>query len=230
MTPFVLVPGLNCDARVYAGIANAIWPYGPVTVANHFEGATMEEIATAILEAAPPTFGLAGFSMGGYIAFEMLRQAPERVTRLALLDTTARPDTAEATENRLRNIALAEKGRFIDAFDATHPKSVHPDNAASEDIYATNRAMAEATGPERYVVHQRAIIARPDSRPDLARIKVPTLVLVGEADQITPPDAAEEMHKAIAGSRLVTIPRAGHMSPIEQPQAVQAAMREWAAG
>lgn len=168
--------------------------------------------------------------MGGYIAFEMLRQAPERVTRLALLDTTARPDTAEATENRLRNIALAEKGRFIDAFDATHPKSVHPDNAASEDIYATNRAMAEATGPERYVVHQRAIIARPDSRPDLARIKVPTLVLVGEADQITPPDAAEEMHKAIAGSRLVTISRAGHMSPIEQPQAVQAAMREWAAG
>lgn len=230
MTPFVLVPGLNCDARVYAGIANAIWPYGPVTVANHFEGATMEEIATAILEAAPPTFGLAGFSMGGYIAFEMLRQAPERVTRLALLDTTARPDTAEATENRLRNIALAEKGRFIDAFDATHPKSVHPDNAASEDIYATNRAMAEATGPERYVVHQRAIIVRPDSRPDLAGIKVPTLVLVGEADQITPPDAAEEMHKAIAGSRLVTIPRAGHMSPIEQPQAVQAAMREWAAG
>ena len=230
MTPFLLVPGLNCDARVYAGIANVLWQTGPVTVANHFKGATMEEIAAAILATAPPSFALAGFSMGGYIVFEMLRQAPERVTKLALLDTTVRPDTPEATENRRRNIALAEKGRFIEAFDATHPKSVHPDNAASEDIYATSRAMAEANGPERYVVHQRAIIGRPDSRPDLPRIKVPTLILVGEADQITPPDAAEEMHRGIAASTLVVIPRAGHMSPIEQPQVVQAAMRQWATG
>ena len=230
MTPFVLVPGLNCDARIYAGVANAIWPCGPVTVANHFEGTTMAEIAASILAAAPPTFGLAGFSMGGYIAFEIMRQAPERVQKLAMLDTTARPDTAEATENRHRQIALAQKGKFIEAFDSTHPKSVHPDNVANEDIYATNRGMAEANGPERYVVHQRAIIARADSRPDLEAIKVPTLILVGEGDQITPPDAAEEMHKGIAKSRLVTIPRAGHMSPVEQPQAVQAAMREWAAG
>ena len=229
MTPFVLVPGLNCDARVYAGIANAIWPYGSVTIANHLDGTTMDEIAQAILAAAPPTFGLAGFSMGGYIAFEMLRQAPDRVTKLALLDTTARPDTPEATENRRRLIALAEKGKFLEAFDTTHPKSVHSDNTGSEDIYAINRGMAEAVGPERYVIHQRAIIGRLDSRPDLARIKLPTLVLVGEGDQITPPDAAKEMHDGIAGSRLAVIPRAGHMSPIEQPEAVQAAMRDLAA-
>ena len=229
MTPFVLVPGLNCDARVYAGIANAIWPYGSVTIANHLDGTTMAEIAQAILAAAPPTFGLAGFSMGGYIVFEMLRQAPDRVTKLALLDTTARPDTPEATENRRRLIALAEKGKFLEAFDTTHPKSVHSDNTGNEDIYAINRGMAEAVGPEQYVIHQRAIIGRVDSRPDLARIKLPTLVLVGEGDQITPPDAAKEMHDSIAGSRLAVIPRAGHMSPIEQPEGVQAAMRDWAA-
>jgi pimeloyl-ACP methyl ester carboxylesterase len=229
MTAFLLVPGLNCDARMYAGIANVLWQHGPVTVANHFEGATMAEIAGAILAVAPPKFALAGFSMGGYIVFEMLRQAPERVTKLALLDTTARPDTAEATENRRRQIVLAQKGKFIEAFEGTYPKSVHPDNVANEDIYAINRGMAEANGPERYVAHQQAIIGRADSRPDLAKIKVPTLILVGEGDQITPPDAAEEMHKGIAGSRLVTIARAGHMSPVEQPQSVQAAMREWAA-
>lgn len=229
MTPFVLVPGLNCDARMYAGIANAIWPHGSVTIASHLVGTTMAEIAATILAAAPPTFGLAGFSMGGYIVFEMLRQAPDRVTKLALLDTTARPDTAEATENRRRLIALAEKGRFLEAFGTTHPKSVHPDNAGNEDIYAVNRGMAEAVGPERYVIHQRAIISRVDSRPDLAGIKVPTLVLVGEGDQITPPDAAKEMHQGIAGSRLAVIPRAGHMSPIEQPSAVQSPMRDWAA-
>src|SRR5690349_2116654 len=200
MTPFVLVPGLNCDARVYAGIANAIWPYGSVTIANHLDGTTMAEIAQAILAAAPPTFGLAGFSMGGYIAFEMLRQAPDRVTKLALLDTTARPDSPEATENRSRLIALAEKGKFLEAFDTTHPKSVHSDNTGNEDIYAINRGMAEAVGPERYVIHQRAIIGRVDSRPDLAWIKLPTLVLVGEGDQITPPDAAKDMHDGIAGS------------------------------
>lgn len=229
MTPFVLVPGLNCDARMYAGIANVLWQYGPVTVANHFEGTTMAEIAEGILALAPPTFALAGFSMGGYVAFEMLRRAPKRVTKLALLDTTARPDTAEASENRRRQIALTQKGKFIEAFESTYPKSVHADNAANADIYAVNRGMAEANGPLRYAIHQQAIIARADSRPELTKIKVPTLVLVGEGDQITPPDAAEEMHKGIAGSRLVVIPRAGHMSPIEQPQMVQAAMKEWAA-
>jgi pimeloyl-ACP methyl ester carboxylesterase len=125
-------------------------------------------------------------------------------------------------------IALAEKGKFTEAFDTAYPKSVHPDNLSTEDIYAINRGMAEAVGPDRYIVHQRAIIARPDSRPDLAGIKVPTLVIVGEGDQITPIEVAEEMHQGIAGSRLVVIPRAGHMSPVEQPEAVQTAMREWA--
>jgi pimeloyl-ACP methyl ester carboxylesterase len=229
MTPFLLVPGLNCDARVYAGVAHALWPFGPVTIANHQTGATIEAIAEAILADAPPQFALIGFSMGGYIAFDIVRQAPERVLKLGLLDTTARPDTEESTTNRRRMIALAQKGKFIDAVNQTFPKSVHAENAENSDLYAIHRGMAEANGPKIYEQQQEAIIARPDSRPTLATIKVPTLVMVGEGDQITPPDAAREMHEGIAGSKLVVVPRGGHLALLENPGPVHAALREWAA-
>ena len=229
MTPFLLVPGLNCDARVYAGVAQALWPFGPVTIASHQTGDRMETIAKAILADAPPRFALIGFSMGGYICFEILRQAPERVLKLGLLDTTARPDSEESTANRRRMIALARKGRFIDAIEQTFPRSVHEENAGSSDLYAIHRGMAEANGPAIYEQQQEAIIHRQDSRPSLAAIKVPTLVVVGEGDQITPPDAAREMHEAIAGSRLLVVPRAGHLALLEQPEPVHAALKEWAA-
>ena len=228
MTPFLLVPGLNCDARVYAGVAQALWPFGPVSIANHQTGDRVEAIARAILADAPPLFGLIGFSMGGYICFEILRQAPERVLKLGLLDTTARPDTEEATANRRRMIALAQKGRFIDAIDQTFPRSVHGDNANNPDLYAIHRGMAEANGPAIYEQQQEAIIHRPDSRPLLGTIKMPTLIVVGEGDQITPPDAAREMHEGIAGSTLLVVPRAGHLALLEQPEPVHAALREWA--
>ena len=228
MTPFLLVPGLNCDARVYAGVAQALWPFGPTTVANHQTGDRMQAIAKAILADAPPKFALIGFSMGGYIAFEIMRQAPERVRKLGLLDTTTRPDTEESTANRRRLIALAQKGKFIDAINQTFPKSVHAENANNSDLYAIHRGMAEANGPKIYEQQQDAIIGRPDSRPTLATIHVPTLVVVGEGDQITPPDAAREMHRGIAGSRLLVVPRAGHLALLEQPEPVHAALREWA--
>jgi pimeloyl-ACP methyl ester carboxylesterase len=229
MTPFLLVPGLNCDARVYAGVAQALWPFGPITIANHQTGNTVESIAKAILADAPPRFALIGFSMGGYIAFEILRQAPRRVLKLGLLDTSARPDTEEATTNRRRMIALAQKGKFIDAIEQTFPKSVHPENAGNSDLYATHRGMAEANGPAIYEQQQQAIISRPDSRTLLAAIKVPTLIVVGEGDQITPPEVASEMHAGIAGSKLVVVPRAGHLALLEQREPVHSALKQWAA-
>jgi pimeloyl-ACP methyl ester carboxylesterase len=229
MTPFLLVPGLNCDARVYAGVAQALWPFGPVTIANHQTGDRVETIARAILADAPPRFALIGFSMGGYISLEILRQAPGRVLKLGLLDTTARPDSEESTANRRRMIALARHGKFIEAINQTFPKSVHAENANNSDLYAIHRGMAEANGPEIYEQQQEAIIARPDSRSMLKDIKVPTLIVVGEGDQITPPDAAREMHEGIAGSKLLAVPRAGHLALLEQPEPVRAALRDWAA-
>jgi pimeloyl-ACP methyl ester carboxylesterase len=126
-------------------------------------------------------------------------------------------------------IALAQKGRFIDAVEQTFPRSVHTENATNSDLYAIHRGMAEANGPKISEQQQEAIIARPDSRPTLKTIKVPTLIVVGEGDQITPPDAAREMHEGIAGSRLVVVPRGGHLALLENPEPVHAALREWAA-
>jgi len=229
MVPFLLVPGLNCDARVYSHAATALWPLGPVTVANHLAGEGVAAIARNILGEAPPRFALAGFSMGGYISLEIMRQAPGRVLKLALLDTNARPDSAELTENRRRRIALTRGGKFGLVVEQSFAASVHSDHVDDSDLYAIHRTMADANGPEVYVRHQKAIIARPDSRPGLGAIEVPTLIVVGEGDEITPPDMAEEMHGLIAGSTLVTIPRAGHMALLEQPDLMNAALRQWAA-
>jgi len=225
--PIVLVPGLNCTAEVFAGQLPALWQFGSVLIPDHKRGSSMAEIAAAILADAPPAFALGGFSMGGYIVFEMLRQAPERVTRLALIDTMARPDTPEQAQKRHDSIRLAEAGKLLQVSATNFPNAVHPDNVNCADIRAITLRMAEQNGPEVYVRHQRAILSRPDSRPDLARISVPTTVIVGEADIITPVEAAHEMADAIADAHLVTIARAGHMSPTEQPAALTQALVRW---
>ncbi len=225
--PILLVPGLNCTAEIYAAQLPALWRFGPVTVASHLAGASMGEIAAAILADAPPRFALAGFSMGGYIAFEMLRQARDRVVALALLDTSARPDAPEAANKRRAAMTLTRQGKYALAVSQSFPNAVHPDHAGHAALKALHMRMAAANGPETYLRHQQAIIDRPDSRPDLAGIAVPTLVLVGDADAITMPEAAREMADGIAGARLVTVPGAGHLTLAEQPDAVTAAMVEW---
>ncbi|HVY52878.1 MAG TPA: alpha/beta fold hydrolase [Devosia sp.] len=228
MLPILLVPGLNADARVFAQAMPALWPHGPVMIANHLQGEGVAAIAANILAGAPAEFALGGFSFGGYLSFELLRQARERVRSLLLIDTTARPDTADATEVRRRRIEHARAGKFGLVIEQSFASSVHPENQSDSRLYAIHRAMAEANGPEVYVRHQLAIIDRPDSRPLLGSIGVPTLIVVGEADEITPPDAAREMHNAIAGSRLEVIPGAGHFALLENPERVNAALRKWA--
>lgn len=228
--PILLVPGLNCTSEVYAQQVPALWRFGPVTIANHTIGTSMADIAAAILRDAPPQFALAGFSMGGYLAFEILRQARGRVLKLALLDTSARPDTPEATEKRLSAIALTGQGKFSLAIQQSFPNAVHPDHVGNTQLKALHIRMATANGGETYIRQQTAIMHRPDSRPDLSAIKVPTLVVVGDADAITVPDAAREMASGIAGARLLVVPTAGHMALVEQHAIVTAAMIEWLNG
>jgi len=226
-TPIVLVPGLNCTAEVYAAAVPALWQFGSVLIPDHKRGSSMAGIAAAILAEAPPSFALAGFSMGGYIAFELLRQAPERISRLALIDTMARLDTPEGLQKRHDTIRLAQQGRHRQLVAANFPNSVHPDNASNPAIRDFSLRMAIANGPEVYVRQQQAIIDRPDSTPDLARIRVPTTIIVGEADAITPAAEARAMAAAIPHANLVTITGAGHMSPTEQPEAVTQALVGW---
>ena len=223
----VLVPGLTCSARLYADQVPALWRFGPVVIADHTRDDTMAAIARRILAAAPPRFALAGLSMGGYIALEVMRQAPERVARLALLDTGARADMPEMTERRHALMRLAKDGRYAEIPDLAFPLYVHRDRHSDQALKSIVRAMAEETGLEGYLRQQQAIMSRLDSRPGLAAIKCPTLVLVGEGDEATPPELAREMAAGIAASRLVIIPDSGHLSTLEQPQAVTAALIEW---
>ena len=226
--PFLLIPGLNSTPDVFRHLVPALWPLGPVTVANHTEGDGIGGIAAGILRDAPPRFALLGFSMGGYLAFEILRRAPERVTKLCLLDTTARPDSPEATAKRRDRIGIARNGGFAKTLDGAFDDAVHPDHRGRADLRALSKGMSLAVGAQTYMRHQEAIIARPDSRPALAKIAVPTAIIVGDSDKITPPEAAYEMADAVPGATLTVIERAGHMALLEQPEAVTGAVVAWA--
>jgi pimeloyl-ACP methyl ester carboxylesterase len=196
-------------------------------VADHRRDDGMDAVAARILTDAPPRFALAGLSMGGYIAFAMLRQAPERIAKLALLDTSARPDTPEQSAAREKFIAMAQAGKLPEIVDMLAPRFLHRDRHNDQTLNRIVRDMAADTGADAFVRQERAIMTRPDSRPLLASIKCPTLVLVGEGDELTPPDLAKEIAGGIAGARLTVVPNSGHLSTIEQPDAVNAALAEW---
>lgn len=225
--PLVLVPGLLCSSRLYGPQVEALWAHGPVMVADHRRDASVEAIAERILSLAPPRFALAGLSLGGYIAFAMMRQAPERIAKLALLDTTARPDLPEQSAAREKFIKMAEDGKLMDIVETLTPKFLHRNHASDPRLKEIVSAMARETGVEAFVKQERAIIGRPDSRPLLSEIGCPTLVLVGDGDELTPPDRAKEMADGIAGSKLVVVPDCGHLSTIEKPDAVNKAMSDW---
>lgn len=227
--PLLALPGLLCDERLWQRQTEALAPDHAVTSFALTPQATMGELAEMALDCAPAgRFALAGLSMGGYVALEIMRRAPERVAALALLDTSARPDTAEQTQ--LRRTAMdASGGNFDAVVTALLPRQLHPDHVGDPALRATLLSMAKAVGRDGYVRQQEAIIARADSRPTLQAIRCPTLVLCGRDDQLIPLPMSEEMHLGIAGSRLVVVERCGHMSAMEQAEAVTRAMREWLA-
>jgi pimeloyl-ACP methyl ester carboxylesterase len=225
--PTVLVPGLLCTPRLYAEQLPALWRFGPVTVADHTRDTSIAGIARRILSLAPPRFALIGLSMGGYVSFEILRQAPERVAKLVLLDTTARPDAPEQTEARKRQIELAQSGRFGEIAGLLYPRFVAAARHGDRALEAVVRRMADDTGAEAFVRQQTAIMNRVDSRPTLAAIRCPTLVVVGRDDTLTPPDRAAEMTAAIANAREVVVPGCGHLCTLEQPEAVTRALAEF---
>ena len=227
--PLVLVPGLLCSARLFTPQVEALWTQGPVTVADHRRDAEIGAVAQRILDGAPPRFALAGLSYGGYIAFAMLRLAPERIGKLALLDTSARPDTPEQSEGRVKFIAMAEAGKLDEVVATLTPRFVHSNRRNDAALMTTVRAMAADTGPEAFVRQQKAIMSRQDSRPLLSEIGCPTLVLVGDGDELTTPELAREIAGGIAGSRLVVVPNCGHLSTIERPEPVNAALAQWLA-
>lgn len=227
MTPILLIPGLVCTAELFAAQIPHLWTRGSVMIASTLGGDSMGAIADDILANAPPRFALAGLSMGGYVAFEILRRAPERVERLALLDTSARPDAPEQSERRRGLMARLDSEAFEAVIEPVLRGLPAPARREDEALFQTNLRMARSVGPDGFRRQTAAIIGRADSRPDLPGIAVPTLVLVGAEDAATPPEVAREMAEAIPGARLSVIPASGHVSTLEQPEAVTRALLDW---
>jgi pimeloyl-ACP methyl ester carboxylesterase len=225
--PILLIPGLVSSSRIYAPVLPALWRCGPVTVANHIRDDNMGAIARRILAEAPPRFALAGHSMGGYIAFEILRQAPERVAKLALMNTQARPDTPEATTRRRGLMARAQSGDYRGVLDEMFQGFVHPSRLGDASLRQLVYDMGGDVGPDAFVRQQTAVISRPDSRPSLAWIKCPTLVLTGDEDNSVPNSLSVEMANGIPGAKLVVLPNCGHLPQLELPQATADVLVEW---
>nr|WP_314257689.1 alpha/beta fold hydrolase [uncultured Devosia sp.] len=222
----LLLPGLICDERLWRDVISGL--EAGATVADLTQDESMTAMAERALAAAPPRFALAGLSMGGYVAFEIMRLAPERVTHLALFDTSARADDEARRETRRKGIEMVGQGKFIGVSRGLLGKLIAPQHMGSE-IARDVQAMSERVGPEAYIRQQKAILGREDSRPSLSTITVPTLVGVGEVDQMTPPELAEEMAAGITGAELIRFPDSAHLPTMENPSAVVEAMKIWLA-
>lgn len=227
--PLVLVPGLGCTSELYAPQWRAFGIERSVLVAEHRLDTSLEAIAERLLRAAPERFALCGLSMGGYIAFEVMRRAPERVSRLALLDTSAKPATPQTNAMRHEMIALAQSGRYETVMAMQWQRLVAPARREDAALREIVRRMALDGGPEAFVRQQQAIMERPDSRLDLPNIACPTLVLVGGEDILTPPAEAREIAAGIPGARLVEIEGCGHLATLESPDTVTQELATWLA-
>jgi pimeloyl-ACP methyl ester carboxylesterase len=223
----VLLPGLLCDAALWQDQIEALSDIAEMTVADLGRDDQLGPMARRVLSEAPESFALAGLSMGGYVALEIARQAPDRIARLALLDTSARADGYEQTARRQALIDLARRGEFKGVTRRLLPQLVHPDRLNDSQLTETVFAMAERLGRETFQRQQRVIMNRPDSRRDLGLIHCPTLVLCGRQDILTPLAVSEEMAEKIPRASLAVIEDCGHLAPLERPRAVNAALRDW---
>jgi len=226
--PLVLVPGLLCDAALWTHQTTHLRDLADMTVVDVSGQDSMAAMAEAVLEQAPSgAFALAGLSMGGYVAHEILRQAPERVERLALLDTSARADSAEQTSRRRGLLELSAKGRFKGITPSLLPLYLHESRLNDEALTEAVIGMADRIGKDGFLRQQHAIMNRIDSRPFLPAYDMPTVVICGRQDLATPLEVNEEMAALIPGARMVAVEDCGHLSTMERPEAVTAVLRYW---
>jgi pimeloyl-ACP methyl ester carboxylesterase len=225
--PIVLVPGLACDATIWRHQVAALGNGRSITVANHGEAASLAEMAEQVLDTVPARFALAGHSMGARVALEIVDRAPERVTRLALLDTGVHP--VRPGEAAARN-DLLDFGRAFGMpamIDRWLPPMVHPDRINDAAIMAPLRAMAIGLGFETFERQVGALLGRRDATPILAKLHCPVLVGVGSHDSWSTPEQHRSFVRNIAHATLVVFDQAGHMAPFERPELVNAAMAYW---
>jgi pimeloyl-ACP methyl ester carboxylesterase len=224
----VLIPGLACDAAVWHGVQPALRAGGGVHVSDVHSGHdSLPEMAAALLARHPGPLLLAGCSMGGMVALEAWRQAPQRVCGLALLGSTARADTPELIALRTQACEMFAAGRMEEVLRANTVFAFHPLSARRPGLVEGYLAMLRRAGPAQLIRQNRAVMARADLRLELPRIAVPVLVACGEADLLTPPEVSREMAALIPDARMEIVPGAGHMLTLEQPARVAAVLADW---
>lgn len=188
---------------------------------------SMGDLAEQVLDEAPNAFALAGLSMGGYVAQEIMRVAPDRVERLALVNTNARGDNEDQRRIRSGLIEMANLGKFKGVTPRLLPQLIHPSRMEDPDVAGVVLEMAERIGQDAFKQQQTAILGRKDSRADLHAIRVPTLVLAGREDLLCPPKVQLEMADQIVNAKLVIVEECGHLAPLERPEEVTDAFDEW---
>jgi len=222
----ILIPGSLNDARVWDAQAAGLAAHAEIRIADITTQATTAAMAEAVLAGAPPRFALAGFSLGGYVALEVLRLAAPRLTGLALISSSARPEHPDAVPGREKMIALAQKD-FQRMLTGMRPFMLAAANLGNTDLNARLDEMMLAVGPATFVRQSRAVIERGDSRGLLAAISCPTLIACGREDRVTPPALSEEMAAAIPNARLELIDNAAHMLPMEAPESLTRLLARW---
>ncbi|MFM1814032.1 MAG: hypothetical protein RLZ98_727 [Pseudomonadota bacterium] len=223
----VLVPGLLCSADLFSAQVPALRDQVDLQIADTRRTSSIGAMADALLSVAPPRFSIAGLSMGGYVVFEVLRRAPERIERIALIDTNARADTPEQAMRRRELVAISRTEGLRKVQGMLLPFLLGPDAMQNSFLVERVLAMAEAFTADEFAAQQEAIIARPDNRPFLHQVGCPTLIIVGREDRLTPVKVAAEMAEGIAGSRLEIIDDCGHLSSMEQPETVNRLLASW---
>lgn len=225
--PLLLVPGFMADARVFWHQIIALSAGRAVQVAHPGAGATVEEMAEAVLADAPPRFALAGHWLGGVVAIEMLRRAPERITRIALLDVNPLAEPPQTAAEREPRIVRARAGRLAEAILQDIPETALAPGPGRAEVQAMILDMAEALGPDAYERQSRALMRRPDQQRMLRGARLPGLVLCGAQDTLCPVRRQELMAELMPAARFRPIAGAGHLPSLEQPEATTAALRDW---
>jgi pimeloyl-ACP methyl ester carboxylesterase len=227
MHMLVLLPGLLCDKALWSYQEEVLAKKCPIMIPDLSQQDSIQVLAENLLQKLPEKFFLCGFSMGGYVAFEILRLAKNRVIQLALINTTHRLDSPEMRKRRLDFIALAEKGRFRGVTPQLLPMLLDEHNVHNHIIRETIFDMAKRIGREGFINQEKAILGRIDHTSLLGEIDMPTLIIGGQKDLITPPEHQTEMHRLIKGSSLHLLENVGHISPLEAPKKVSDLLDHW---
>ena len=228
MTPLLLIPGMMCDSRLFAPQIAALSSGRTIQVATITDADSISGLARLVLAEAPRRFALAGLSMGGIVAMEILRQAPERVERVALLDTNHRAETPDRRALRGPQVERVFHGALRQVLiEEMKPLYLAPENRDNEAILACALDMAMDLGPEVFARQSEALRTRPDQSAVLRTADLPALVLCGEHDRLCPVERHREMTALLPKGDLVVVPGAGHLSTLENPPGTTAALRGW---